>query len=106
MEETPRDPGPLEPGPSRASWWPSGFMEKVQTMSLVSEAESLSIREPVHKAEQNDSSQTASEILWATGSFSGTIPNGFYSVIPVSSSFITFLGNVTIITSSFVDGSF
>ncbi|XXG67452.1 hypothetical protein AAC387_Pa06g0801 [Persea americana] len=82
MEETPRDPGPLEPGPSNASWWPSGFMEKVQTMSLVSEAESLSIREPVHKAEQNDSSQTASEILWATGSFSGTIPNGFYSVIP------------------------
>lgn len=86
MEETPRDPGPLEAGPSNANWWPSVFMEKVQAISLVSETESLSIRESVHKAEQDElSSQTASEILWATGSFSGIIPNGFYSVIPVSS---------------------
>ncbi|XXG90209.1 hypothetical protein AAC387_Pa12g2030 [Persea americana] len=83
MEETPEDAGPLEPGPSNASWWPSGFMEKLQSVSLVSQEDALSTRHPMHNPEHDElSPQAASQILWATGSFSGVIPNGFYSVIP------------------------
>ncbi|XP_058095570.1 probable serine/threonine-protein kinase SIS8 isoform X2 [Magnolia sinica] len=81
MEESPEDVGPLESGPSNASWWPSGFMEKLQTVSLVSQEETL--RDSARNPEQEElSCQTASQTLWATGSFSGRIPNGFYSVIP------------------------
>lgn len=87
MEETSEDAGPLEPGLSNASWWPSGFMEKLQSVSVVSQEDALSTRRPMHNPEQDElSPQAASQILWATGSFSGIIPNGFYSVIPVSSS--------------------
>ncbi|XP_058100811.1 serine/threonine-protein kinase EDR1-like isoform X2 [Magnolia sinica] len=83
MEETPGDAGLLEPGPSNASWLPSGFMEKLKSVSLVSQEDTLNIRESACNLEQDElSSQTASQILWATGSFSGPIPNGFYSVIP------------------------
>ncbi|KAG9446823.1 hypothetical protein H6P81_012951 [Aristolochia fimbriata] len=71
-----------EPGPSNVSWWPSGFMEKLQSVSLSSQDESLNNKQPVISEEDELSSQSASQILWATGSFSGVVPNGFYSVVP------------------------
>ncbi|KAL5989669.1 hypothetical protein ACLOJK_010562, partial [Asimina triloba] len=45
--------------------------------------ENLNARDAARNSEHGElSSQTASQILWATGSFSGRIPSGFYSVIP------------------------
>ncbi|XP_068664747.1 probable serine/threonine-protein kinase SIS8 isoform X2 [Aristolochia californica] len=77
------DAEPSEPGPSNVSWWPSGFMEKLQSVSLSSQNESLNIKQPESISEQDELSfQSASQILWATGSFSGVVPNGFYSVVP------------------------
>ncbi|XP_077252216.1 mitogen activated protein kinase kinase kinase-like protein isoform X8 [Tasmannia lanceolata] len=82
MERVSRDTGTLEPGSSNASSWLPDFMEKLQSVSLAPQ-EDLTIMESSHNAEHADlSSQSASQILWSTGSFSGPIPNGFYSVIP------------------------
>ncbi|XP_077229764.1 putative serine/threonine-protein kinase SIS8 isoform X2 [Tasmannia lanceolata] len=81
--EAPGDTGPSEPGVATSSLWPSGFMEKLKSVSLVSQEEALTIREASHNAEHEElSSWSASQILWSTRSFSGAIPNGFYSVIP------------------------
>lgn len=88
MEETRDDAGPSEPepGPSNSTWWPSGFMEKFHSVSLVSPEETLNSKESASTSEQDDLSfQTASQILWTSGTYTGPIPNGFYSVIPVSS---------------------
>ncbi|KAF5179830.1 Mitogen-activated protein kinase kinase kinase [Thalictrum thalictroides] len=86
MEETRDDAGPSEPepepGPSNTTWWPSGFMEKFRSVSLITSEETLISKESTSFSEQDDSFQTASQILWSTGTFSGPIPNGFYSVIP------------------------
>ncbi|MCL7039014.1 hypothetical protein MKW94_026570 [Papaver nudicaule] len=81
MEETREDAGSLEPGSSNANWWPSGLMDKLRSVSLAQE-ESLNGKE-MGDADRDDLSlQTASQILWTTGTLSGAIPNGFYSVIP------------------------
>ncbi|KAJ8499223.1 hypothetical protein OPV22_009775 [Ensete ventricosum] len=66
-----------EQGNSCAAWWPSHFIENLQSVSLDPREESTC---RVGKAELF--SATASQLLWSTGTFSGSIPNGFYSVIP------------------------
>ncbi|KAJ4976744.1 hypothetical protein NE237_001850 [Protea cynaroides] len=72
-----------DPGPSGAMWWASGFIEKFQSVSLVSQEDTSCSKElKRNKKEDELSSQTASQILWATGMLCGSIPNGFYSVIP------------------------
>ncbi|EEF33862.1 serine/threonine-protein kinase EDR1 [Ricinus communis] len=83
MEETRDDVGPAEQGPSNALWWSSDFIEKFESVSLLSQEDSLSNKEsPRNYEEDNLSSQTASQILWSTGMLSERIPNGFYSVVP------------------------
>ncbi|XP_057953377.1 probable serine/threonine-protein kinase SIS8 isoform X1 [Malania oleifera] len=83
MEETRDDAGPAERGHSSATWWPSDFMEKFGSVSLVSQEETLNNKDSNCDIERDVlSPQTASQILWSTGMFSGPIPNGFYSVIP------------------------
>ncbi|WOK98534.1 serine/threonine-protein kinase EDR1 isoform X2 [Canna indica] len=77
METASGDSGRSEEGTSNTAWWPSDFVENLQSVSL----------DPREKAACNVGtaepfSQTASQILWSTGTFSGSIPNGFYSVIP------------------------
>lgn len=85
MEETRGDSGPAEQGPSNTSWWPSDFMEKFESVSLGSQEETLSNKESPRTSEEGGlSPQRASQILWRTGMLSEPIPNGFYSVIPVS----------------------
>ncbi|KAK4577793.1 hypothetical protein RGQ29_028065 [Quercus rubra] len=85
MEETRGDSGPAEQGPSNTSWWPSDFMEKFESVSLGSQEETLSNKESPRSSEEGGlSPQRASQILWRTGMLSEPIPNGFYSVIPVS----------------------
>lgn len=84
MEETRDDAGPTEQGPSNAVWWGSDFMEKFDSVSLLSQEDTLSNKEsPRNYEEDGLSSQTASQILWSTGMLSERIPNGFYSIIPV-----------------------
>jgi len=94
MEETREDAGPTEQGPSNMSWWPSDFVEKFGSVSLDSHEETLSNKEsPRHFVKDVLSSHKASQTLWRTGMLSEPIPNGFYSVTPVSIDFyVTFLG--------------
>ncbi|XP_042505739.1 probable serine/threonine-protein kinase SIS8 [Macadamia integrifolia] len=83
MEDAREDAGPPETGPSSATWWPSGFIENFQSVSLVSQENTLHGKELKSNCKEDElSSQTASQILWATGMLCGLIPNGFYSVIP------------------------
>lgn len=85
MEETRDDAGPAEQGPSNASWWSSDFMERFGSVSLGSQEETISNTESPRSFEEDRlSPQRASQILWRTGMLSEPIPNGFYSVIPVS----------------------
>ena len=84
MEETRDDAGPAEQGSPVTTWWPSDFIERFGSVSLVSQEEILSNKNSNSNTEQDElSSQTASQILWSTGMLSEPIPNGFYSVIPV-----------------------
>ncbi|XP_052206966.1 serine/threonine-protein kinase EDR1-like isoform X2 [Diospyros lotus] len=84
MEETRDDAaGSAEQRPPNATWWPSDFMENFGAVTLDSKEEILSTREANNYDDADRvSSQTASQILWRTGTLSEPIPNGFYSVIP------------------------
>lgn len=74
--------------PSNFPWWPSDFMDRFASASLASPEESLNNQESPRNVDQEaSSSQTASQVLWSTGMLSEPIPNGFYSVIPVSTDF-------------------
>ncbi|CAL9145771.1 unnamed protein product [Musa hybrid cultivar] len=77
MDDMSGDSARSEEGNSGAAWWPSHFIENLQSVSLDPRKESTC---RVGKAELF--SATASQLLWSTGTFSGSIPNGFYSVIP------------------------
>ena len=80
MEEIPSD---SEPKPSNAIWLPFNSQD-LQSVSLVRQEQNMSSWESADNVEQAEvSSQTASHILWSTGTLSSPIDNGFYSVIPV-----------------------
>lgn len=86
MEDTRRDAGPAEQGPSNVnvSWWPSDFVEKFGSVSLDSQDETVNHKESMRHFDSDVLSPLkASQILWHTGMLSEPIPNGFYSVIPV-----------------------
>lgn len=89
MEETRNDAGagPTEQGPPSAPWWPSDFIEKMGSVSLGSQEETLNNKSHRNFEQDALSSQRASQILWSTGVLSEPIPNGFYSVIPVRITF-------------------
>ncbi|CAA6671477.1 unnamed protein product [Spirodela intermedia] len=80
MEERTSDSGPCEPGPTNSGWWPSDLFEKLQSVSLGSRDGTLTI---------GNLHIVSSQALWATGTYSGVIPNGFYSVIPFKEDFDT-----------------
>ncbi|XP_038981436.1 serine/threonine-protein kinase EDR1-like isoform X2 [Phoenix dactylifera] len=83
MKEKPGDAGQSDPRTSNAAWWTSDFVEKLQAVSLAPREETLTDRVSVCLAGRTEhSSQSASQILWSTGTFSAQIPNGFYSIIP------------------------
>ncbi|XP_009623887.1 probable serine/threonine-protein kinase SIS8 isoform X1 [Nicotiana tomentosiformis] len=81
MGETRDEVGPSEQRSPGAAWWPSDFVEKFGSVTLDSKEENLRNKEPSEN-EVYDSlpCQTASQILWKTGTLSEPIPNGFYSV--------------------------
>lgn len=69
---------------SASSCWPSELAERVKSLSVESQGEAL-IRDSPRSVEQDVSpGQRASQHLWDTGMLSEPIPNGFYSVVPVS----------------------
>ncbi|KAK1258673.1 Serine/threonine-protein kinase CTR1 [Acorus gramineus] len=80
MDERSGDSGPSESGPPNPGWWSSNFLDRFQSISVSGE---YALRDSGCSDEQDVlSPQSASQILWSTGIFSGPIPNGFYSVIP------------------------
>ncbi|KAH7682109.1 Non-specific serine/threonine protein kinase protein [Dioscorea alata] len=83
MEGMPGDSGQSEPGPSNSTWWPSDFMEKLQSISLDPHERTSNIRQSADNVGQKELfSSSASQVLWATGALLDPIPNGFYSIIP------------------------
>jgi hypothetical protein len=68
-----------EPGSNETGWWTPDFLDKMESVSLSVRDEVLTAKESI--------SRNFSQVLWSTGSFSGNIPNGFYSLIPVSGFF-------------------
>ncbi|KAJ6830695.1 ATP binding protein [Iris pallida] len=74
------DSGHSEPGPN---WWPEDFLEKFQSAAVSPGEEALPSRGTKYNVEKTElSSETASQVLWSTGTLSSPIPNGFYSIIP------------------------
>ncbi|XP_062217685.1 serine/threonine-protein kinase EDR1-like [Phragmites australis] len=70
MDETPTSSGLSEASSCEPSWWPPDFLEKVESVSIS------------RKQEVRSLPWKASQLLWSTGTYSGLIPNGFYSIIP------------------------
>lgn len=88
MEEMPHDSPLSESGSSDHSWWPSDFVENLNSVSLVSQEENSGTINSSFSARHIEiSPHAASQVLWETGCFSAQIPNGFYTGIPVSSDF-------------------
>ena len=86
-EETRDELGTSEHGPSNNTWWPSEFIDKFGSVSLDSKKETLAHRRSMSSSTYDrflSQSQSASQILWSTGVLSEPIPNGFYSVVHVS----------------------
>lgn len=84
MEEIPDEVGLLEHRYPNTAWWPSEFVEKFGSVSFDSKEEIMRDQELTEREYDRLSSQTASQIFWKTGTLSEPIPNGFYSVVPVS----------------------
>ncbi|XP_074567203.1 putative serine/threonine-protein kinase SIS8 [Curcuma longa] len=72
-----------ESGTSNAAWWPSDIIENLKSVSLSPREDTLTTEASICNLRHSQHSpKAASQILWSTGSFSGSIPNGFYSIIP------------------------
>lgn len=80
-----------EPESSTAAWWASDLVENLKSTSLAPQEETLVNGDSSCEVKQAEySPQAASQILWSTGTFSGLIPNGFCSIIPVRNRFLCY----------------
>lgn len=62
-----------------------GAVKKSGSVSLDSKDKNMRNKEPIGEEKYDTTSCiSASQILWSTGMLSEPIPNGFYSVVPVS----------------------
>lgn len=87
MEEARDELGTSEQGASSNAWWSSELIDKFESASLDSKKETLTHRRSMSSSTYDrflSQSQSASQILWRTGVLSEPIPNGFYSIIHVS----------------------
>lgn len=85
MDDQREEAGSTEQRPPGATWWPSDLVGRFGSVSLDSKEETPRNKKSTEKDEYDRSMhQTASQILWSTGMLSEPIPNGFYSVVPVS----------------------
>lgn len=70
---------------SSTEWWPTDFVDNFGSVSLDSVKETMRDKELVENENYDRLSyKTASQVLWSRGMLSEPIPNGFYSVVPVS----------------------
>jgi hypothetical protein len=84
MDETPTSSGQSEATSCEPSLWPPDFLEKIESVAISRNQEVLADKESRFSlANSRSSSWKASQLLWSTGTYSGFIPNGFYSIIPV-----------------------
>ncbi|KAL6546502.1 hypothetical protein OROMI_022223 [Orobanche minor] len=83
MEETKNETKPVEaPGHDNTQWWPSGLIEKLRSISLVSSDEASSSKGSKGQHDFESAFHVASQTLWDTGKLVGPIPDGFYFVSP------------------------
>uniref|UniRef100_A0A0E0JMB1 Protein kinase domain-containing protein n=1 Tax=Oryza punctata TaxID=4537 RepID=A0A0E0JMB1_ORYPU len=80
MDDTPTSSGKSEVNSCEPSWWPPDFLAKIESVSLSRKQSVFSDKES--RSNLRSSSWKASQLLWSTGTYSGFIPNGFYSIIP------------------------
>lgn len=84
MEETKDDSRLVEAPGHNAQWWPSGLIEKLQSISMASSDETSSSKSRGQHEFGSPAFQIASQTLWDTGKLAEPIPDGFYFVYPVS----------------------
>ncbi|KAK6150008.1 hypothetical protein DH2020_017533 [Rehmannia glutinosa] len=83
MEETKDDTRPVEAPGQNTQWWPSGLIEKLRSISLVSSDETSSSKGSRGQHDVGSLAfQIASQTLWDTGKLAEPIPDGFYFVSP------------------------
>ncbi|CAN6243710.1 unnamed protein product [Urochloa humidicola] len=81
MDDLPGDKGRSQTQPSDPNW-PSHLDHKVQSLSLTKQERNLDSPHSSLHFRGTGPSLEAAQTLWSTGSLSGPIPNGFYSIIP------------------------
>ncbi|KAL0363468.1 UNVERIFIED_CONTAM: putative serine/threonine-protein kinase SIS8 [Sesamum calycinum] len=72
----------VETPPRNTQWWPSGLIEKLRSISLVSSDETSSSKGSSQHDFGSLPFQIASQTLWDTGKIAEAIPDGFYFVNP------------------------
>lgn len=87
MDDLPDDQGQSDAHPSDPNWWSSHAEHKFGSISLTKQERNSGSPGSSHCGE-GDHSLWAAQTLWCTGYLSSPIPNGFYSIIPVSVNFI------------------
>lgn len=81
MDDVPGDEGRSQSKPSDPNC-PSHLEHKFQYLSLTKQEKSVDFVNSSLDCRDVGHSLQAAQILWSTGSLSGPIPNGFYSIIP------------------------
>ncbi|KAL3643511.1 hypothetical protein CASFOL_014326 [Castilleja foliolosa] len=83
MEETKDETRTVQaPGHNNTQWWPSGLIEKLRSISLVSSDEASTSKGSKGQRDFERAFQVASQCLWDTGKLTEPIPDGFYFVSP------------------------
>ncbi|KAL6629406.1 hypothetical protein ACP70R_029171 [Stipagrostis hirtigluma subsp. patula] len=82
MDDLPEDEGPSKTHSSDRNCWPSNLEHKFGSLSLTKQGKNFDSADSSLDCREANHSLQAAQILWSTGSLSGPIPNGFYSVIP------------------------
>ncbi|PUZ74858.1 hypothetical protein GQ55_1G100200 [Panicum hallii var. hallii] len=81
MDDLPEDEGRSQTQPSDPNWH-SHLDHKFQSLSLTKQEKILDSAYSSLDSREAGHSLQAAQTLWSTGSLSGPIPNGFYSIIP------------------------
>lgn len=81
MDDLPRDEGRSQTHPSDRNW-SSHLEQKFQSLSLTKQERNFDSAYSSLDSREVSHSLQAAQTLWSSGSLSGPIPNGFYSIIP------------------------
>lgn len=81
MDDLPGDEGRSQTHPSDRNW-PSHLEQKFQSLPLTKQERNFDSAYSSLDSREVGHSLQAAQTLWSSGSLSGPIPNGFYSIIP------------------------